>query len=150
LRRLSREADVVICAASLAAPEFLLEALPRGSIVCDAGYPKNLSAHFTADACPVFYGGLGQLSGGIESSPDLLRIVYPYSPNNLAHGCLLEGMVLAMEKRFEPFSQGRGLITPTRVEEMWQMARKHGVKLPPLFNGEGSIEEQIPRLSEWC
>jgi fatty aldehyde-generating acyl-ACP reductase len=146
LGRLTQKADVVICAASLTASDLLLDALPEGSIVCDAGYPKNLSAHFASRECPVFYGGLGQASGGIKPDPDLLGIIYPYSLSNLTHGCLLEGMVLAMEQRFEPFSQGRGLITPQRVEEIWRMAQKHGVVLPPLFNGEGSAEEQMLRL----
>jgi len=143
LRRLSQKADIVICAASLPASDLVLDALPPGSIVCDAGYPKNLSADFAPHDCPIFYGGLGQASGGIKPDPDLLGIVYPYSLSNLAHGCLLEGMVLAMEKRFEPFSQGRGLISPKRVEEMWNMAQKHGIGLPPLFNGEGSAEEHL-------
>jgi len=151
LRGLSEKADVVICAASLPASELLLEGLPPGSIVCDAGYPKNVSEHFAARECPIFYGGLGQASGGIKPDLDLLRIVYPYSLSNLAHGCLLEGMVLAMEQRFEPFSQGRGFITPQRVEEIWHMAQKHGVGLPPLFNGAGfnaadSVEEHLIRL----
>ena len=143
LALLSRDADLVICAASLTASDLLLDHLPPGSIVCDAGYPKNLSGHFAPRGCPVFYGGLGQASGGIKLDPDLLGIVYPYSLDNLTHGCLLEGIVLAMEQRFEPFSQGRGLITPQRVEEIWHMAQKHGIGLPPLFNGEGPAEEQF-------
>jgi predicted amino acid dehydrogenase len=148
LRRLSQKANVVICAASMPASDLLLDALPQGSIVCDAGYPKNLAAHFAPRECPIFYGGLGQASGGIKLDPDLLGIVYPYSLSNLTHGCLLEGIVLAMERRFESFSQSRGLITPQRVEEIWHMAQKHGIGLPPLFNGEGSTEEHILRLRQ--
>ncbi len=140
LRRLSQNASVLICAASLPASDLLPNALPRGSIICDAGYPKNLSPGFAPREGAIFYGGLGQASGGIKLDPDLLPIVYPYPLSNLAHGCLLEGIVLAMERRFEPFSQGRGLITPQRAEEIWQIAQKHGVGLPPLFNGEGPVE----------
>jgi fatty aldehyde-generating acyl-ACP reductase len=138
--RLSPKADVVICAASLPASELLLDTLPPSSIVCDAGYPKNLSPHFAPCEGVLFYGGLGQASGGIQLDPDLLPIVYPYSMTNLTHGCLLEGIVLAMENRSEPFSQGRGNITPERVEEIWHMAQKHGIGLPPLFNGAGLVE----------
>ena len=94
----------------------------------------------------LFYGGLGQASGGIRLDPDLLGIIYPYPLRNVAHGCLLEGIALAMERRFEPFSKGRGLITPQRVEEMWQIAQKHGIGLPPLFNGEGLVEEEMASL----
>jgi predicted amino acid dehydrogenase len=134
--RLSRQADAVICAASLTVSDLHL-ALPNGSIVCDAGYPKNLSPDFVPRDGGMFYGGLGQAAGGIKLDPDLLPIVYPYPLSNLTHGCLLEGIVLAMEKRFEPFSQGRGNITPERVEEIWNMAQKHGIALSPLFNGAG-------------
>lgn len=138
--RLSRQADVAICAASLPAAELLLDALPSSSIVCDAGYPKNLSPEFAPRDGVIFYGGFGQASGGIKLVPDLLPIVYPYPLSNLTHGCLLEGVVLAMENRFEAFSQGRGNITPQRVEEMWAIARKHGIGLPSLFNGAGLVE----------
>jgi predicted amino acid dehydrogenase len=139
--RLSQKADVVICAASLPASGLLPDGLPAGSIICDAGYPKNLSSDFARRECPVFYGGLGQASGGITLDPDLLPIVYPYPLSNLTHGCLLEGIVLAMEQRFEPFSQGRGNITPQRVEEIWRIAQRHGVGLAPLFNGAGLMED---------
>src|SRR6266571_5549531 len=43
LQRFSAEADVVICAASLAPPSPLLGRIAPDAIVCDAGYPKNLS-----------------------------------------------------------------------------------------------------------
>jgi predicted amino acid dehydrogenase len=146
VQRLSRKADLVICAASLTASGLLLDALPEGAIVCDAGYPKNLNADFARRDCPVFYGGLGQATGGIQLKPDLLGIVYPYPIPNLTHGCLLEGVVLALEQRFEPFSQGRGLITPYGVREIWSMAQKHGIGLPPLFNGKGLVEDEMLRL----
>ena len=44
-------------------------------------------------------------------------------------------MTLALESRFEPFSEGRGFITPERVEEMEKMADRHGICLAPLYNG---------------
>src|SRR3984957_14448606 len=39
----SVEADVVICAASLASSSLLLSRIAPDAIVCDAGYPKNIS-----------------------------------------------------------------------------------------------------------
>ena len=143
LKRLSEKADAVICAASMPAPELLLNALPPGAIVCDAGYPKNLAPAFVPREGAIFHGGLGQASGGIILDPDLLSVIYPYTFGNIAHGCLLEGVVLAMEKRFEPFSGGRGLITPQLVWEIWDIARKHGIGLPPLLNSGGPVEENM-------
>jgi fatty aldehyde-generating acyl-ACP reductase len=143
LTRISGKADAAICAASMPAPELLLEALPLGAIICDAGYPRNLCPSFVPREGAIFHGGIGQASGGIKLDPDLLGIIYPYPFRNIAHGCLLEGVALAMEKRFEPFSKGRGLITPRRVDEIWQIAQKHGIGLPPLFNSKGSVEEDL-------
>jgi hypothetical protein len=60
---------------------------------------------------------------------------------------LLEGMALALEGRFEPFSRGRGLITASRVDEIYEVARNHGITLAPLFNADGPVEERIRKLS---
>jgi fatty aldehyde-generating acyl-ACP reductase len=144
LLKLAAQADVVICAASAPGPIDLLEALPPDAIVCDAGYPKNLPLARAGRA--VFYGGFGQVSAGVRLDPDLLGAIYPYGLPHVGHGCLLEGIVLAMENRFEPFSQGRGLITPRRVEEIWRIAEKHGIGLPPLFNGDRLMDEDLSRL----
>jgi predicted amino acid dehydrogenase len=146
LLRLTAQADVVVCAASAPNPIDMLEALPPEAIVCDAGYPKNLRLGLAPSGHTIFFGGLGQASGGIQLDPDLLGVIYPYPIPNIGHGCLLEGIALAMEKRFEPFSQGRGRITPQRVEEIWQIALKHGIGLPPLFNADGLVEDGISRL----
>jgi predicted amino acid dehydrogenase len=51
-------------------------------------------------------------------------------------------MALALEGRFEPFSQGRGFITPERVEEMGTIAARHGICLAPLYNSDGPVEEK--------
>jgi len=147
LLKLTAKADVVVCAASAPNPIDLLEALPPDAIVCDAGHPKNLPRGL-APGSVIFYGGLGQSSAGIRLYPDLLGTIYPYGLPNVAHGCLLEGIALALEKRFEPFSQGRGLITPQRVEVMWRIAVKHGIGLPPLFNGDGLVEENLSRVPQ--
>ena len=148
LLRLAEKADVVICAASMAAPTLLLESLPLGAIICDAGYPKNLPPAFTPPEGAIFFGGLGQASAGLELDPDLLGILNPHPFPAVAHGCLLEGMALALEERFEPFSEGRGLITPQRVEEIWEIALKHGIILAPLFNSDGPVEARISALAQ--
>lgn len=54
---------------------------------------------------------------------------------------MLEGMVLALEGRFAPFSGGRGFITIERVQTMEFIAAHHGIHLAPFFNAEGQIEE---------
>jgi hypothetical protein len=79
--------------------------------------------------------------------PDLLGILSPHPFPNVAQACLLEAMTLALEGRFEPFSSGRGRITPPRVQEIWETAQKHGIVLAPLFDGDGPVEARIAGLA---
>jgi len=140
LQQFSSEADVVICAASLASPALLLGRIASHAIVCDAGYPKNLSPRGEMPGAKVFFGGLGQITGGMRFAPDLHGILNRHPFPDVVHGCLLEGVALALEGRFEPFSKGRGAITPERVKEMETIAARHGIYLAPLYNADGPLE----------
>lgn len=133
-------ADVVVCAASLPSPSLLLGQLAPDAVVCDAGYPKNLAPLGNWTGNRVFYGGLGQVTSGMNFVPDVGGVLNRHPFPHVVHGCLLEGMTLALERRFEPFSEGRGFITPERVEEVEKMAARHGIHLAPLYNGDGPIE----------
>jgi predicted amino acid dehydrogenase len=139
MRQSSATADLVICAASLASPSLLLGRVAPDAIICDAGYPKNLSPNAQMPDAKIFFGGLGQISGGMKFTPDFRGILNRHPFPDVVHGCLLEGMALALEGRFEPFSQGRGFITPERVEEMEAIAVRHGIYLAPLYNGAGAV-----------
>jgi fatty aldehyde-generating acyl-ACP reductase len=143
LQRFSAEADVVICAASLASPSLLLGRIAPDAIVCDAGYPKNLSPTAEMLDAKVFFGGLGQITGGMKFAPDFHGILNRHPFPDVVHGCLLEGMALALEGRFEPFSQGRGFISRERVEEMETIAARHGIYLAPLYNADGPLEDRL-------
>ena len=141
-QQFSTEADIVICAASLASPSLLLGRIAPDAIVCDAGYPKNLSPNAQMPDARIFFGGLGQISGGLSFTPDFYGVLNRHPFPDVVHGCLLEGMALALEGRFEPFSQGRGFITPQRVEEIETIAARHGIYLAPLYNADGPLEHQ--------
>jgi fatty aldehyde-generating acyl-ACP reductase len=143
LQRFSAEADVVICAASLASPSLELGRIAPHALVCDAGYPKNLSPRAEMLGAKVFFGGLGQITGGLRFAPDFHGILNRHPFPDVVHGCLLEGMALALEGRFEPFSQGRGSITSERVEEMEAIAVRHGIYLAPLYNADGPVEDEL-------
>ena len=97
----------------------------------------------------VFFGGLGQITGGMRFAPDFRGILNRHPFPDVVHGCLLEGMALALERRFEPFSKGRGAITPARVEEMEASAARHGIYLAPLYNADGPIEAPRYRYTAW-
>jgi predicted amino acid dehydrogenase len=140
LEHFSAAADVVICAASLASPSLLPGRIAPGAIVCDAGYPKNLSPVAQLPEARIFFGGLGQITGGLSFAPDFHGALNRHPFPNVVHGCLLEGMALALEGRFEPFSQGRGFITPQRVAEIETIAARHGIYLAPLYNADGPLK----------
>jgi fatty aldehyde-generating acyl-ACP reductase len=142
LQQLSAEADIVICAASLASPSLLLGRIAPHALVCDAGYPKNLSPRAEMCGARVFFGGLGQVTGGLRFAPDFRGILNRHPFPDVVHGCLLEGMALALERRFEPFSQGRGSITRERVEEIETIAARHGIHLAPLYNADGPVADE--------
>jgi len=142
LDAIARSADVIIAVASVAKPTFLVEGREDDVIVCDAGYPKNFSPSVEAKRQNVFYGGLGLLEQGFTSSPTFLPQCLGFVDPRIAHGCLLEGMLLAMEDRYESYSVGRGNITVERIDEMWSMAQKHGLRPSPLFNLAGPWDEQ--------
>jgi fatty aldehyde-generating acyl-ACP reductase len=141
LQQFSPQADLVICAASLASPTLLLGRIAPDAIVCDAGYPKNLSPDAHMPGAKVFFGGLGQITGELSFAPDLHGILNRHPFPKVVHGCLLEGMALALEGRFEPFSQGRGHITQERVGEIETIAARHGIRLAPFYNAQGPLED---------
>jgi hypothetical protein len=76
-------------------------------------------------------------------TPDFHGVLNRHPVPDVVHGCLLEGMALALEHRFEPFSRGRGFITPERVHEIATMAARHGIHLAPLYNADGPLEDGV-------
>ena len=154
LQQFSARADLVICAASLPSPSLLLGRIAPDAIVCDAGYPKNLSPAAHTPGVRVFFGGLGQVAGGLKFAPDFRGILNRHPFPDVVHGCLLEGMALALERRFEPFSQGRGFVTAEKVHEIEAIAARHGIHLAPLFNADGpldlGIEYEVPDAASAC
>lgn len=150
LHEVTQRPDIVVCVASLDSPSLLLGRLAPDAIVCDAGYPKNVAARGTMEGCTVFYGGLGQAHGGLRFVPDVHQVLQHHPFPNVAQGCMLEGMVLALEGRFEPYSSGRGFITPERVATMERMAARHGVVLAPFHNGVGALlQDALNGATTW-
>jgi predicted amino acid dehydrogenase len=130
-------AGVVIAVASLAAPALDPRSCKPGALVCDAGYPKNLSFVAEDQCVHVFWGGMGRARRGWTNDSAVGDSFYRFPAPGIAHGCMLEGMVLGLEGRFEPFSQGRGNITEARMEEILNIAERHGIVPAPLFNAQG-------------
>jgi fatty aldehyde-generating acyl-ACP reductase len=134
LRELVYEADIIICVASSIINENDLDNIKNGVIVCDAGYPKNLQATHIKNHERLFYGGMGNVTGGYKFENNLETVFYKFPLETIGHGCLLEAIVLAMENKYCSFSNGKGNITLKAMKDILAIAYKHGVRIAPLFN----------------
>jgi predicted amino acid dehydrogenase len=131
------DADIVLCVASAAAPIVGGDDFRPGSIVCDVGYPKNVAAQ-AAHRRDVFV-----FDGGLVSTPSPIDFGFDNglpSPDVL-YGCFAEGVVLALEERFESFSQGKGNITPEKMDEIAELSEKHGFGLAPFYSGGRLVDD---------
>lgn len=139
LQDLVPSADVIICVTS--STDLKIENPKRSVLVCDAGYPKNLVTGISDNSnIHLFHGGMGYVHPGFTFCPDYSESFYQYPKPFISHGCVLEAIVLAFEKRFEPYSSGKGNITSERMEEIYQLGLKNGITLAPFYNANGLWE----------
>lgn len=138
LATLLPEADIVIAIASSMIENFDANLCKKEVIICDAGYPKNLDGRFPACiAEKTFCGGMGVVTGGYSYTPGFSKAFYQFPEKNIGHGCLLEAIVLALEKEPVAYSTGKGNITTRKIESIYAAARKHGITEAPFFNASG-------------
>ncbi len=134
--------DIIITAASGITTLVSANDFKKGAIICDVGFPKNVSYEYSKRRdIFVFSGGLVKPPSPVKFGLDLGL------PPGIIYGCFAEAIVLALEKRFEHFSIGRGNITEEKMEYIRQKALKHGFVLTPLCRGRVLInEERMHRL----
>ena len=124
-----RDADIIIATANVSASILNLDSFKPGAIVCDLAYPKNISYTSTnRDDILVFSGGLASVPSPIDTG-----IIMGLPSHNVCYGCSCEAIILALERRFENFSFGRGNITPEKIDEIRKLGNKHGFELAPFF-----------------
>ena len=87
----------------------------------------------------IFFGGLGQVAGGLTFAPDFHGVLNRHPFPNVVHGCLLEGMALALEGRFQPFSKGRGFITRWQVAQIEEIAARTESIWHRFYNAAGPL-----------
>ncbi|MBD0831577.1 hypothetical protein [Aestuariibaculum sediminum] len=136
LESLVPKADIIIAVAS--SKDILIGNTKNNVIICDAGYPKNLENRLLKkEDIILFHGGMGIINYGYTFSPNYKPFFYNYPVDNVAHGCVLEAVILAFEKKYENYSVGKGNITPEAISNIYQWALKHGVELAPFYNSKG-------------
>jgi len=134
-----RDADVIISAASATSSILEIDWFKPGSIICDVGYPKNISYTPTSrQDILIFSGGLAK-----SPTPILFPIDIGLPASDTLYGCFSEAVILALEKRYENFSFGRGNITPEKIDEIRTLGRKHGFQVADFYWGDRLIDEAI-------
>lgn len=59
------------------------------------------------------------------------------------YGCFAEGIILALEKRFENYSFGRGNIMPAKIEEITALGKKHGFEVSDFYWGDKLVDNSV-------
>jgi len=131
-------ADIVLAAASTSASIIDFNRFKSGAIICDVGYPKNISyTECKRKDILIFSGGVAALPSDFNLGFDLglpnIRVLY---------GCFAEAILLDLEERYENFSWGKGNITKEKVDFILQVGRKHGFGLAPFFWGNKLVTEK--------
>ncbi len=128
-------ADLIIAIASSTIQNFHPSLCKKDVIICDAGYPKNLVFDLGgAFKDRLFCGGMGHVKAGYQFTPSIHHDFYDFPIKDVGHGCMQEALVLAFEKLYIPFSVGHGNITPEKIELIYSLAQKHGIREAPFFN----------------
>jgi fatty aldehyde-generating acyl-ACP reductase len=111
-------------------PEYLLP----GSVVCDVARPRDVSAMIAAarDDILVIDGGVVDVPGPVD-----FHFNFGFPPGK-SYACMAETIALALEGRFEDYTLGKH-ITRERVDEITNIAEKHGFRL----SGFRSFEREV-------
>lgn len=139
-----READIVLCMTSSIDPIIRPEYLKSGAVVCDVARPRSVSRRVADERDDVLV-----IEGGVVEVPGEVDFGFDFGfPSGQAYACMAETMLLAMEGRYECFSLGRE-ISLARVDEIAQLARKHGFRLSGFRSFERVLgENEIDRIRE--
>jgi predicted amino acid dehydrogenase/ribosome-associated toxin RatA of RatAB toxin-antitoxin module len=136
--RAVKDADIIIAAASASSAILDIDWFKPGAVICDVGYPKNISYQDTPRQDILIF------SGGLSSSPTSLSYPIDYSlglpSKDTIYGCFAEGIILALEKRYENFSFGRGNITSEKIDEIRDLGKRHGFEVSDFYWGDRLVD----------
>lgn len=131
-------ADLVLNVASAVTTIIEPQNLKSGAIICDVAYPAGVIRdiwRFRNDVL-AFEGGMATWTCHSETPFDNHRKkLEKFNPPGTIHGCLAETVLLALDGRCTNYSIGRGKITEDKIQEMLQIAEKHGFALAPFHYG---------------
>jgi fatty aldehyde-generating acyl-ACP reductase len=101
--------------------------IAAGAVVCDVARPPDVSLEVRRRRDDVLV-----IDGGVMALPEPITLGFGFGhERGLAFACMSETMVLALERRYEPFSFGRRLEL-AKVREIAALATKHGFRIAAL------------------
>lgn len=131
-----RDADVVIAVTSALDAVIAPGDLKRGAIVCDVARPRDVSVLVAKTRPDVFV-----FDGGVVAVPNKPNLGFNFGfPPGTVYACMAETMLLALESRAESYTVGKD-ITLQKVEEMTNLAKKHGFALDGMRAFERAVTD---------
>lgn len=138
------QADIIISVTS--AIDFVIhpEDIKSGAVVCDVARPRDV-----AEAVAEVRDDVLVIDGGVVKPPGNVDFHLDFGlPPGLTLACMAETMILALEGRYEDYTIGKD-INIEQVEEIEEMARKHGFELAGFRSFEKALTlEQIKRIKQ--
>ena len=143
-RQAAKTADVVLTVSSATGVLLEPEDLRPGSVVCDVARPRNVSEKVYERRRDVLV-----IDGGVIAVPGKVDFNFDFGfPPGYAEACIAETMILALERRYEPFTLGLD-IRPERVREIREMARRNGFSVAGFRRFERAIPDaEIEEIRE--
>jgi predicted amino acid dehydrogenase len=130
------EADMIVTATSGAGKKVLdIMQVKPGCVITDVARPLDLPPEEVAKRPDVLV-----IESGEIHLPGKVQMKNIGLPKNVAHACLAETIVLALEGRFENFTVGRS-IEWERVREIYRLGLKHGMKLAAISGVNGPFTD---------
>ena len=137
-----RFADVILAVSSAGEAIIQPHHLKPGALVCDVARPRDVSKRVVDERDDVLV-----IEGGMVEVPGAVDFHFNFGfPLKMAYACMAETMALAMENRYESYTLGKD-ITVAQVEEIDDIARRHGFKLGGFRSFERAVtDEQIESI----
>ena len=132
-----KQADVIITVTGSAEAVIDVLDLKPGAVVCDVARPRDVSKRAAALRKDVLV-----IEGGVVDVPGDVEFGFNFGfPPRTSYACMAETMLLALEKRFEPFTLSRDL-SVAQVDEITRLADKHGFKVSGFRSFERALTDE--------
>jgi predicted amino acid dehydrogenase len=137
IKRSVQKADIIITVSGSAEALIDVMDLKPGAVVCDVARPRDVSKRAVELRNDILV-----IEGGVVDVPGEVDFGFNFGfPPRTSYACMAETMLLALEKRFEPFTLGRDL-SVAQVDEITRIAEKHNFKISGFRSFERAISDE--------